>query len=208
MDRRLWSRTKGIENIFVCAWVNWLFLKRCLETQRRWTWRSPVTELWLISDSSAVGVTCRAACSDFSLKKEQCKEKIYENLIYIIKCFPSVSALSEMFWYTTLTLCTYYQSYTLCFTMHRRTFLSKWFHKVPLTSAEAFCFTKGSLCRKKVLQIIKRWGRYGSLKNLWLNGSLWNQKWFFYGIAWSTFIFQSVYSARLEFVHSGKQYHP
>ncbi len=31
-----------------------------------------------------------------------------------------------------------------------------------------------------------------SLKNLWLNGSLWNQKWFFYGIAWSTFIFKSV----------------
>ncbi len=23
----------------------------------------------------------------------------------------------------------------------------------------------------------------GSLKNLWLNGSLWNQKWLFYGIA-------------------------
>ncbi len=32
--------------------------------------------------------------------------------------------------------------------------------------------------------------------NLWLNGSLWNQKRFFYGIAvknlWSTFIFKSV----------------
>ncbi len=39
---------------------------------------------------------------------------------------------------------------------HRRTFLSKWFHKEPLTSEEPFCFTKGSLWWKKVLQIIKR----------------------------------------------------
>ncbi len=39
---------------------------------------------------------------------------------------------------------------------HRRTFLSKWFHKEPLTSEEHFCFTKGSLWWKKVLQIIKR----------------------------------------------------
>ncbi len=39
---------------------------------------------------------------------------------------------------------------------HRRTFLSKWFHKEPLTSEEPFCFPKGSLWRKKVLQIIKR----------------------------------------------------
>ncbi len=34
------------------------------------------------------------------------------------------------------------------------------------------------------------------LKDLWLNGSLWNQKWFFYGIAvkniLSTFTFRSV----------------
>ncbi len=28
---------------------------------------------------------------------------------------------------------------------HRRTFLSKWFHKEPLTSEEPFCFTKASL---------------------------------------------------------------
>ncbi len=28
---------------------------------------------------------------------------------------------------------------------HRITFLSKWFHKEPLTSEEPFCFTKGSL---------------------------------------------------------------
>ncbi len=35
-------------------------------------------------------------------------------------------------------------------------FLSKWFHKEPLTSEELFCFTKGSLWQKKVLQIIKR----------------------------------------------------
>ncbi len=74
--------------------------------------------------------------------------------------------------------------------------LSTQFHKEPLTSEEPFCFTKGSLWWKKVLQIIKRYGRDGSWKNLWLNGSLWNQKWFFYGIAWrtfwSTFIFKSV----------------
>ncbi len=35
-------------------------------------------------------------------------------------------------------------------------FLPEWFHKEPLTSEEPFCFTKGSLWRKKVLQIIKR----------------------------------------------------
>ncbi len=35
-------------------------------------------------------------------------------------------------------------------------FLSKWFHKGPLTSEEPFCFTNGSLWRKRVLQIIKR----------------------------------------------------
>ncbi len=46
------------------------------------------------------------------------------------------------------------------------------FHKEPLTSEEPFL----------------------SLKNLWLNVSLWNQKWLFYGIAvknlLSTFIFK------------------
>ncbi len=35
-------------------------------------------------------------------------------------------------------------------------FLSKWFHKEPLTSEEPFCFTKASLWWKKVLQIIKK----------------------------------------------------
>ncbi len=39
---------------------------------------------------------------------------------------------------------------------HRRTFSSNWFHKEPLTSEEPFFFTKGSLWRKEVLQIIKR----------------------------------------------------
>ncbi len=38
---------------------------------------------------------------------------------------------------------------------HRITFLSKWFHKEPLTSEEPFCCTKGSVWWKKVLQIIK-----------------------------------------------------
>ncbi len=36
---------------------------------------------------------------------------------------------------------------------YRITFLSKWFHKEPLTSEEPFCVTKGSLWWKKVLQI-------------------------------------------------------
>ncbi len=62
---------------------------------------------------------------------------------------------------------------------HRRTFLSKWFHKEPSTFEEPFCFTKGSLWRNKVLQIIKWLERDGSLKNLWLNGYLWNKKWLF-----------------------------
>ncbi len=78
-------------------------------------------------------------------------------------------------------------------------FLSKWFHIYPLTSEEPFCFTEGSLWRKNVLQIIKRIikRRDGSLKNLWLNGSSWNQKWLFNGIAvknlLSTFIFKTIY---------------
>ncbi len=38
----------------------------------------------------------------------------------------------------------------------RITVLSEWFHKEPLTSEESFCFIKGSLWAKKVLQIIKR----------------------------------------------------
>jgi len=43
---------------------------------------------------------------------------------------------------------------------HRRTFLSKWFHKEPLTSEEPFCFTKGSLWQKEGLdykKVRKRW---------------------------------------------------
>ncbi len=71
-------------------------------------------------------------------------------------------------------------------------FLFKWFHKEPLISEET-----STLWWKKVLQVIKRQETDGSLKNLWLNGSLWNQKWFFYGIAVknlsSTFIFKSVF---------------
>ncbi len=35
-------------------------------------------------------------------------------------------------------------------------FLFKWFPKEPLRSKEPFCFTKGSLWRKKAFQIIKR----------------------------------------------------
>ncbi len=37
---------------------------------------------------------------------------------------------------------------------HRRTFLSKWFHKEPLTSEEHFCFTKDSLWRK-IFRLLK-----------------------------------------------------
>ncbi len=70
-------------------------------------------------------------------------------------------------------------------------FLSKWFNKEPLTSEEPFCLTKCSLWRNKVLQIIIQ---------IWLNGSLWNQKWFSYGISvknlLSTFIFKSVCRVR------------
>ncbi len=44
---------------------------------------------------------------------------------------------------------------------HRRTFLSKWFHKDPLTSEEPFCFTKGSLWWKEgssdYKKLRKRW---------------------------------------------------
>ncbi len=44
---------------------------------------------------------------------------------------------------------------------HRRTFLSKWFHKEPLTSEEPFCFTKGSLWWKEgssdYKKVSKRW---------------------------------------------------
>lgn len=113
MDRRLWSRTKGIEHLFVCEQVNWLLSKLWLETKRRRTYRSPVTELWLISDSSAVGASCRAACSDFPEKKTK-RKNILENLIYIIKYFPSVPASREMFWYTTIALFAYYPSCIFC----------------------------------------------------------------------------------------------
>ncbi len=37
-------------------------------------------------------------------------------------------------------------------------FLSKWFHKDPLTSEEPFCFTKGSLWRlSDYIKVRKRW---------------------------------------------------
>ncbi len=49
---------------------------------------------------------------------------------------------------------------------HRRTFLSKWFHKEPLTSEETFCFTKVYLWQKKgssdYKKLRKRW-----FFNLW-----------------------------------------
>ncbi len=49
----------------------------------------------------------------------------------------------------------------------RRTFLCRWFHKEPLTSEEAFCFTKGALWWKKVIQIIRKQEMvfYGIAKN-------------------------------------------
>ncbi len=69
-------------------------------------------------------------------------------------------------------------------------FLSKWFHKEPLTSEEPFCFTKGSLWRKNVLQIIKK--REFFKEHL--------TEWFFHGVAvknlLSTFTFKSVYYCR------------
>ncbi len=51
---------------------------------------------------------------------------------------------------------------------HIRIFLSTWVHREPLTSEETFFFTKGYLWWKKVLQIIKKQGRHGSLMNIWL----------------------------------------
>ncbi len=50
-----------------------------------------------------------------------------------------------------------------------------WFHKEHLTSEEPFCFTKGYLC-EKVSSDYKKVRKRCFLKNLWLNGSLWNQK--------------------------------
>ncbi len=92
---------------------------------------------------------------------------------------------------------------------HRRTFLSKWFHKEPLTSEETFCFTKVYLWQKKgssdYKKLRNRW-----FFNLWtfdFYGSLWNQKWFFNGIAvknlLSTFIF-NVTSLILSCCHQTK----
>ncbi len=59
--------------------------------------------------------------------------------------------------------------------------------KKPLTSEEPFVVVKESSSDYKKVE------REGSLNNPWLNDSLWNQKWLFYGIAvknlLSTFIF-------------------
>ncbi len=106
--------------------------------------------------------------------------------MYWIKNYKSFNNSNNFNKYTLIiyTLC---PSYSLknkgASRCHIRTFLSKWFQKEPLTSEEPFCFTKGSLWRKKVLQIIK------GKKELVLCGT---KKWFFYGIAvknlWSTFI--------------------
>ncbi len=99
------------------------------------------------------------------------------NLVFVgNKLYPHVTNLYE------IVLCTLLKIKVLHDAIEEP-FLTKWFHKEPLTSEESFCFTKGSLWQKKVLQIIKRSERDSSSKNLWLNGSLWNQKWFFYGIA-------------------------
>jgi len=74
---------------------------------------------------------------------------------------------------------------------HRKTFLSKWFHKETLTSEESFCFTKLYLWWKKVLQIIKK-----VRKEILTEWFFVEQKLFLYGITWSTFwstfIFKSV----------------
>ncbi len=61
-------------------------------------------------------------------------------------------------------------------------FLSKRFHKELLTSEEPFHF-KNDFVAKEGSSDYKKVRKRCSLKNLWLNGSLWNQKWFFYGIA-------------------------
>ncbi len=72
-----------------------------------------------------------------------------------LRCFRSCRVVKILFIFLDLIL-----AYTLinkgASRCHRITFLSNWFHKEPLTSEEPFCFTKGSLWWKKVLQIIKR----------------------------------------------------
>ncbi len=73
---------------------------------------------------------------------------------------------------------------------------ASWCHWRTFNIWRIVLFHKRLFVAKKVLQIIKRYERDGSLKNFWLNGSWWNQTCFFYGIAvknlLSTFIFKSV----------------
>ncbi len=90
----------------------------------------------------------------------QVKVNLEITTFFFYLCFPYCP---NFFWFGvvyTYILYIYIYIYTLknkgASRCHRRTFLSKWFHKEPLTSEEHFCFTKGSLWWKKVLQIIKR----------------------------------------------------
>ncbi len=41
--------------------------------------------------------------------------------------------------------------------LHRKTFLSKWFHKEPLISEEPFCFTKVSFVAYDYKKVSNRW---------------------------------------------------
>ncbi len=91
---------------------------------------------------------------DSFTNKTQFDAGFAERLIIKVDAVPTILGTTEMSQHTSVSL------YTLknkgASRCHRRTYLSKWLHKEPLTSEEPFCFTKGSLWRKKVLQIIKR----------------------------------------------------
>ncbi len=90
------------------------------------------------------------------------KEKLYFNaldlLTKVLHCPKKLCVLSQNIYVFSQNYREYLRSltkhlYTLknkgaSHGIHRRTFLSKWFHKEPLTYEEPFSFTKGSLWRK------------------------------------------------------------
>ncbi len=65
----------------------------------------------------------------------------------------------------------------------RNIFLSKWFHKEPLTSEKPFLFHKRFSVVKEGSSDYKKLRKRWFFKEPLTDGPLWNQKWFFYGIA-------------------------
>ncbi len=79
------------------------------------------------------------------------------SLLYTFSKTLSNRHTSDRYWFKSIHIMHFfYYYYIFPQSPPQITCLSKWFHKEPLTSEEPFCFTKGSLWRKKVLQIIKR----------------------------------------------------